>query len=105
MAGAAQQGDKLNVFISYSRADLDFAEQLCAFLLRDYHRPRKYHGRRRLEEAPRGPDSRRRHNRFRAFAVLRVFPDMRLGSEAGDRPRQAYHPGPMPVTRRRSPPG
>jgi TIR domain len=28
MAGAAQQGGKLNVFISYSRDDLAFADQL-----------------------------------------------------------------------------
>ena len=33
MAEAAQQGDKLNVFISYSRDDLDFADQLRAALL------------------------------------------------------------------------
>ena len=35
MAGAAQKGDKLNVFISYSRVDLDFADQLRAALLSD----------------------------------------------------------------------
>src|SRR5271163_5180388 len=33
MAGAAQQGDKLNVFISYSRDDIAFADQLRAALL------------------------------------------------------------------------
>ncbi|HEY3623912.1 MAG TPA: TIR domain-containing protein, partial [Roseiarcus sp.] len=33
MAGAAQQGDRLNVFISYSRDDLAFADQLRAALL------------------------------------------------------------------------
>jgi hypothetical protein len=32
MAELAQQGDKLNVFISYSRADLVFADQLYAAL-------------------------------------------------------------------------
>jgi len=32
MAAAAGQGDKLNVFISYSRDDLDFADQLDAAL-------------------------------------------------------------------------
>jgi len=32
MAEAAGQGDKLNVFISYSRDDLDFADQLDAAL-------------------------------------------------------------------------
>jgi hypothetical protein len=32
MAGAAGQGGKLNVFISYSRDDLDFADQLDASL-------------------------------------------------------------------------
>ena len=32
MAEAAKQGDRLNVFISYSRDDLDFADQLDAAL-------------------------------------------------------------------------
>jgi hypothetical protein len=36
MAESAQQGGKLNVFISYSRDDLAFADQLRAFLLRDF---------------------------------------------------------------------
>ena len=35
MAGAPGQGEKLNVFISYSRDDLDFADQLRAALLSD----------------------------------------------------------------------
>ena len=36
MAAAAEHGEKLNVFISYSRVDLEFADQLRAFLLRDF---------------------------------------------------------------------
>jgi TIR domain-containing protein len=36
MAGAAQRGNKLNVFISYSRDDLAFADQLRLFILRDF---------------------------------------------------------------------
>jgi hypothetical protein len=36
MPDSAHQGGKLNVFISYSRDDLAFADQLRAFLLRDF---------------------------------------------------------------------
>ena len=107
MAEAARQGDKLNVFISYSRDDLDVrGPARCgsgARGLRHEHRPARHFGRRGVGDAPRRSHPRRRHGRFRALAVVGSLRDVRLGGRGSGSARQAYPSGALSPARGREP--
>ena len=88
MAEATPQEHKLNVFISYSRDDLGFADQLDAALgVTGFAPTLDRHG-------VSGGEAwkirlgnlilRCRHGYFRAVAVIFPFPDLRLGGRGGD---------------------
>ena len=70
---AAEAGDKLNVFISYSRDDLEFADPLDAFLSSAASRRPSTAGASRAVKTGRrvwSPYSRRRYRRLRFVAFI-----------------------------------
>jgi TIR domain len=87
---ASPDRGKLRVFISYSRDDLDFADQLAAAL--DLSGFECFIDREGISggEAWKQPDQRGRHNRFRSLTGLSALPNLQLGSGGGGTTQQAH---------------